>query len=74
MANELANINSYWTLTPDQYRDLSEVPPELEWLANTPSPKTRRAYKVDVAEFIAFTNLKAHSGLRTVALCCKLRG
>jgi site-specific recombinase XerD len=28
--------------------------------------KTRRAYKVDVAEFIAFTNLKDHSELRSV--------
>jgi hypothetical protein len=29
-------------LTPAQFGDLAEIPPELEWLAN---PKTRRAYK-----------------------------
>jgi integrase/recombinase XerD len=38
----------------------------LEWLANITNAKTRRAYKIDVAEFIAFTNLKNHSALRTV--------
>jgi len=67
VANELVSINSERTLTPDQYRDLADVPPELEWLANITNAKTRRAYKVDVAEFITFTNLKDHSALRTVA-------
>jgi integrase/recombinase XerD len=66
VANELVSINSERSLTPDQYRDLSDVPPELEWLANITNSKTRRAYKVDVAEFITFTNLKNHSALRTV--------
>jgi integrase/recombinase XerD len=66
VANELVSINSERTLTPEQYRDLADVPPELEWLANITNAKTRRAYKVDVAEFIAFTNLKDHSALRTV--------
>jgi integrase/recombinase XerD len=67
VANELVSINSEHTLTPEQYRDLADVPPELEWLANITNAKTRRAYKVDVAEFITFTNLKDHSALRTVA-------
>ncbi len=29
--------------------------PDLEWLANLTDPKSRRAYKIDVEEFIAFT-------------------
>ena len=66
MANELVSINRERTLTPEQYRDLADIPPELEWLANITNTKTRRAYKVDVAEFIAFTNLKNQSELRTV--------
>jgi type IV secretory pathway TraG/TraD family ATPase VirD4 len=41
--------------------------PELEWLANITNAKTRHAYRVDVAEFIAFTSLKDHSALRSVA-------
>jgi integrase/recombinase XerD len=67
VTNELVSINSERTLTPNQYQHLADVPPELEWLANITNAKTRRAYKVDVAEFITFTNLKDHSALRTVA-------
>jgi hypothetical protein len=43
-----------WPLTAAQFGDLAEIPPELEWLANLTNPKTRRAYKIDVDEFIAF--------------------
>jgi site-specific recombinase XerD len=67
VANELGTINSERTLTQEQYRDLADFPPELESLANITNAKTRRAYKVDVAEFIAFTNLRDHSAFRTVA-------
>ena len=58
MANELVSINGERTLTPDQYRDLADVPPELEWLANITNAKTRRFYKSDVAEFLNFTGLQ----------------
>jgi integrase/recombinase XerD len=54
-------------LTPAQFGDLADVPPELEWLANITNPKTRRFYKNDVAEFLAFTGLKDSAALRTVA-------
>jgi hypothetical protein len=67
VANELVSTNSERSLTPDQYRDLSGVPPELEWLATITDEKTRRAYKVGVAESIAFTNRIDHSALRTIA-------
>jgi integrase/recombinase XerD len=53
-------------LTPVQYGQLAEVPPELEWLANIPNPKTQRAYKIDVGEFSAFTGLQGPAELRTV--------
>ena len=42
------------------------MPPELEWLANITNPKTRRAYKIDVAEFSTFTGLLEPAQLRTV--------
>jgi site-specific recombinase XerD len=54
------------TLTPAQYRQLADVPPELEWLANITNPKTRRAYKADVEEFVQFTGVETPAGLRTV--------
>ncbi len=66
MSNELVSINSA-SLTPEQYRDLADIPPETEWLANITNEKTRRFYKCDVVEFIAFTGLKDSSALRTVA-------
>lgn len=67
MASDLIPLIGKQTLTPAQYSDLSDVPPELEWLANITNPKTRRAYKMDVKEFSAFTGLHQPTGLRTVA-------
>jgi len=67
VANELVSIDSERTLTTDQYKALADVPPETEWLANIANDKTRRFYKSDVAEFIAFTGLKDSPALRTVA-------
>lgn len=54
------------SLRPVQYRQLEDVPPELERLANITNPKTRRAYKIDVAEFSAFSGLREPVQLRTV--------
>jgi integrase/recombinase XerD len=53
-------------LTPAQFGDLAELPPEFEWLANLTNPKTRRAYKIDVEEFIAFAGLSGLAELRSV--------
>ena len=50
-------------LTPAQYHQLTDVPPELEWLANITNPKTCRAYKVDVEEFVRFTGLGTPTAL-----------
>jgi hypothetical protein len=54
------------SLTPAQFGDLAQVPPELEWLANLTNPKTRRAYKIDVEEFIAFAGLGGIAELRSI--------
>ena len=45
-------------LTRAQFEQLADVPPEEEWLANITNAKTRRAYKNDVREFIAYTGLQ----------------
>jgi hypothetical protein len=58
VANELVSINGASTLTTEQYLQLADIPPELEWLANIANTKTRRFYKADVSEFISFTGLK----------------
>jgi integrase/recombinase XerD len=54
------------SLTPAQYSHLADIPPEVEWLANITNLKTRRFYKCDVAEFMAFTGLRDSSLLRSV--------
>ncbi|MGA7238844.1 MAG: tyrosine-type recombinase/integrase [Bryobacteraceae bacterium] len=53
-------------LTPAQFAALADVPPEIEWLANITNAKTRRFYKSDVAEFSAFSGLRAPGELRTI--------
>jgi integrase/recombinase XerD len=53
-------------LSPEQFQDLADVPPEDEWIANIANAKTKRAYKADVAEFIAFAGLEQSAQLRTV--------
>ena len=55
------------SLTRAQFEQLADIPPEEEWLANITNLKTRRAYKEDVREFIAFTALQDYMGLRSVA-------
>ncbi|HTW65848.1 MAG TPA: tyrosine-type recombinase/integrase [Bryobacteraceae bacterium] len=53
-------------LTPAQFGELADVPPEVEWLANLTNAKTRRAYKNDVAEFLHFASLKDYAALRSI--------
>ncbi len=65
MAENLVAVDRR-ALTPAQFGDLADVPPELEWLANITNPKTRRAYKNDVSEFSAFTGLRQPAELRTI--------
>lgn len=45
---------------------MADIPPEEEWLANITNLKTRRAYKNDVREFIAFTGLSSFEELRSI--------
>jgi hypothetical protein len=54
------------TLSTAQFGALAEMPAELGWLANITNPKTKRAYKIDVEEFIAFAGLRGPADLRTV--------
>jgi site-specific recombinase XerD len=63
--SDLVTVNQR-SLTPAQFGALSDVPPELEWLANITNPKTRRAYKIDVGEFSRFAGLQNPVELRTV--------
>src|SRR6516165_10698984 len=55
------------SLTRAQFEQLADLPLEEEWLANITNLKTRRAYKEDVREFVAFTALQDFMGLRSAA-------
>jgi integrase/recombinase XerD len=65
MAKDLITVDRN-VLVPAQFGDLAEVPPEIEWLANLTNPKTRRAYKNDVEEFVRFTGLRGIAELRDI--------
>jgi integrase/recombinase XerD len=54
-------------LTRAQFEQLAEVPPEQEWLANITNAKTRRAYRNDVREFVAYAGLRNYGELRSIA-------
>ena len=53
-------------LSVAQFGALTDVPTELEWLANLTNPKTRRAYQADVGEFLAFAGIHHPTEIRTL--------
>ena len=53
-------------LTRSEFEHLADVPPEEEWLANIINAKTKRAYKNDVREFIAYAGLRDYVELRAI--------
>jgi integrase/recombinase XerD len=53
-------------LTAAQFQGLAEVPPELEWFANIPNEKTRRAYRLDITDFSAFVGINRPEEFRLI--------
>ena len=53
-------------LTPREFTALKDVPPELEWWANFTNAKTKRAYEVDIKDFMAFTGITTPERMREV--------
>ncbi|KMQ80785.1 Tyrosine recombinase XerC [Candidatus Burkholderia pumila] len=53
-------------LTGAQFHQLADVPPEAEWFANLDNPRTRRAYKVDLRDFMDFTAIARPEDFRIV--------
>src|SRR6266404_5277871 len=65
------------SLTPAQFEQLADVPPEEEWLANITNLKTRRAYKEDVPgvhRVYRFAGLYGATFRRPVAYHCLAQG
>jgi site-specific recombinase XerD len=53
-------------LTSIQFQTLIDVPPEIEWFANLTNANTRRAYRQDIADFMAFAGLRHPEQFRDV--------
>ena len=53
-------------LTSEDFRRLSEVPPEVEWFANLTNKATRRAYENAIKDFMRFTGIQKPEEFRTV--------
>jgi len=53
-------------LTAREFQSLADVPPEAEWFANIENVNTRRAYRKDVHDFMAFVGLQNLSEFRLV--------
>jgi integrase/recombinase XerD len=53
-------------LSAEQFTQLRDVPPEAEWFANIDSAKTRRAYKIDLNDFMSFVGLEQVEELRMI--------
>ena len=54
-------------LTTAEFHQLSNVPPEAEWFANLDNPRTRRAYQIDLRDFMGFVGIAQPDEFRTVA-------
>lgn len=53
-------------LTAAEFHQLGNVPPEAEWFANLDNPRTRRAYQIDLRDFMTFTGILQAEEFRTV--------
>lgn len=53
-------------LSRAEFQDLANVPPEVEWFANIDNEKTRRAYRIDLRDFMAFVGIRAPDEFRVV--------
>lgn len=53
-------------LTKEEFQHLADIPAETEWFANLTNPNTRRAYRNDVRQFMAFVGIEQSSEFRIV--------
>jgi integrase/recombinase XerD len=65
-ARRSAPTPSSRTLTAPEFHELTQVPPATEWFANIDNSNTRRAYRNDLKEFMAFIGIAAPAELRLV--------
>jgi site-specific recombinase XerD len=54
------------SLTAAEFHQLANVPAEAEWFANLDNPRTRRAYQIDLRDFMGFVSIAQPDEFRTV--------
>src|SRR5471032_504212 len=53
-------------LTAAEFHQLAAVPAEAEWFANLDNPRTRRAYRADLQDFMSFAGIQQPNEFRIV--------
>ncbi|MEO7966255.1 MAG: tyrosine-type recombinase/integrase [Gemmatimonadaceae bacterium] len=53
-------------LTAAEFQHLADVPAEVEWFANIENARTRRAYRIDLHDFMTFVGIVAPEEFRAV--------
>ena len=53
-------------LSKGAFHQLKDIPPEVEWFANIDNAKTRRAYKIDLNDFMSFVGMTDLEDLRAI--------
>ena len=54
-------------LSRAEFQQLAEVPPAIEWFANIDNPQTRRAYMIDLRDFMDFVGIRRPEEFRIVS-------
>jgi integrase/recombinase XerD len=54
-------------LTREEFQGLAQVPPEIEWFANIQNPRTQRAYRNDLHDFMTFVGIEKPEEFRLVS-------
>ncbi len=58
---------NYNLLSRAEFQQLADVPPETVWFANIDNPRTRRAYMIDLRDFMAFVGIGRPEEFRIVS-------
>jgi site-specific recombinase XerD len=53
-------------LTRKEFQQLADVPAEVEWFANIDNKRTRRAYQIDLRDFMSFAGVRRPEEFRLV--------
>jgi len=61
-----ATLPSSRRLTAAAFRQLADVPPEVEWFADIANPSTRRAYANAIDDLVRFAGIRRPAEFRTV--------